>query len=196
MLPGVVTRAEWHQSFSLDEIYKFETPTAKTIPALNNDLKFFLLHVQLVYTRVVGFISSIDTLLIELYIKGILGEDWCRSLVPLIVSRTVSGSMFLPLTPIARNWSSGSMILFLWNFTQQEAVACQVIGPVTHNILLVHQLLTPDNAMIMQPTQLAQYLRDISSVWLELKPALVKYPDRLTGKKLGAILWYALATRW
>ncbi len=43
MLPGEVTRAEWHQSFLLDEIYKFETPTAKTIPALNNDLKFFLL---------------------------------------------------------------------------------------------------------------------------------------------------------
>ena len=42
MLPGEVTRAEWHQSFSLDEIYKFETPTAKTIPALNNNLKFFL----------------------------------------------------------------------------------------------------------------------------------------------------------
>ena len=44
MLSGKVTRAEWHQSFSLDEIYKFETPTAKTIPALNNDLKFFLLQ--------------------------------------------------------------------------------------------------------------------------------------------------------
>ena len=42
MLPGEVTRAEWHQSFSLDEIYKFKTPTAKTIPALNNNLKFFL----------------------------------------------------------------------------------------------------------------------------------------------------------
>ena len=36
-----VTRTEWHQSFSLDEIYKFETPTVKTIPALNNNLKFF-----------------------------------------------------------------------------------------------------------------------------------------------------------
>ena len=46
MLPGEVIRAKWHQSFSLDEIYKFETPTVKTIPALNNDLKFFLLHVQ------------------------------------------------------------------------------------------------------------------------------------------------------
>ena len=46
MLPGEVTRAEWHQLFSLDEIYKFETPTAKTIPALNNDLKFFLLQKQ------------------------------------------------------------------------------------------------------------------------------------------------------
>ena len=44
MLPGSLPRAEWHQSFSLDEIHKFETPTAKTIPALNNDLKFFLLH--------------------------------------------------------------------------------------------------------------------------------------------------------
>ena len=41
MLPRKVTRAEWHQSFSLDEIYKFETPTAKTISALNNNLKFF-----------------------------------------------------------------------------------------------------------------------------------------------------------
>ena len=46
MLPEEVNRAEWHQSFSLDEIYKFETPTAKTIPALNNDLKFFLLQNQ------------------------------------------------------------------------------------------------------------------------------------------------------
>ena len=46
MLPGEVTRAEWHQSFSLDEICKFKTPTAKTIPALNNDLKFFLLHLK------------------------------------------------------------------------------------------------------------------------------------------------------
>ena len=44
ILPGEVNRAEWHQSFSLDEIYKFETPTTKTIPALNNDLKFFLLQ--------------------------------------------------------------------------------------------------------------------------------------------------------
>ena len=44
MLPGEVTRAEWHQSFALDKIYIFETPTAQTIPALNNDLKFFLLH--------------------------------------------------------------------------------------------------------------------------------------------------------
>ena len=42
MLPGEVTWAEWHQSFSLDEKYKFETPTAKTIPAQNNNLKFFL----------------------------------------------------------------------------------------------------------------------------------------------------------
>ena len=40
--PGKVTRAEWRHSFSLDEIYKFEAPTAKTIPALNNNLKFFL----------------------------------------------------------------------------------------------------------------------------------------------------------
>ena len=44
MLPEEVTRSEGHQSFSLDEIYKFKTPTAKTIPALNNDLKFFLLQ--------------------------------------------------------------------------------------------------------------------------------------------------------
>ena len=35
-------RSEWHQSFSLDEVYKFVTPTAKTIPALNNNLKFSL----------------------------------------------------------------------------------------------------------------------------------------------------------
>ena len=42
MLPGEVTGAEWDQSFSLDEIYKFQTPTAKTIPALSNNLKFFL----------------------------------------------------------------------------------------------------------------------------------------------------------
>ena len=34
--------AKWHESFSLDEIYKFETPMTKTIPALNNNLKFFL----------------------------------------------------------------------------------------------------------------------------------------------------------
>ena len=46
MVPGEVTQAEWHQSFSLDEIYKFETPTVKTIPALDNDLKFFVLHVH------------------------------------------------------------------------------------------------------------------------------------------------------
>ena len=46
MLPGDVTWAEWHQSFSLGEIHKFETTTAKTIHALNNDLKFFLLQVQ------------------------------------------------------------------------------------------------------------------------------------------------------
>ena len=44
MLPGEVTRVEWHQSFLLDEIHKFETPTTKSIPALNNDLKFFLLQ--------------------------------------------------------------------------------------------------------------------------------------------------------
>ena len=48
MLPREVTRAEWHQSFSFDEIYKFKTPTFKTIPALNNDLKFFLLHIYIV----------------------------------------------------------------------------------------------------------------------------------------------------
>ena len=44
MMPGEVTQAEWHQSFSLDEICDFETPTSKIIPARNNDLKFFLLH--------------------------------------------------------------------------------------------------------------------------------------------------------
>ena len=33
---------------SLGEICKFETPTAKTIPALNNDLKFFLLQVYVI----------------------------------------------------------------------------------------------------------------------------------------------------
>ena len=44
ILPGEVTWAEWHWSFSLDEICKSKTPTAKTIPALNNDLKLFLLH--------------------------------------------------------------------------------------------------------------------------------------------------------
>ena len=43
MLPEEVTRVEWDQSFSLDEICKFETTTVKKIPALNNDLKFFLL---------------------------------------------------------------------------------------------------------------------------------------------------------
>ena len=32
LLSGEVTRAEWHNSFSLDEIYKFETPTAKWFP--------------------------------------------------------------------------------------------------------------------------------------------------------------------
>ena len=48
MLPWEVTRTEWRQSFSLDEICKFETPTAKTIPAQNNDLKFFLLQHYLV----------------------------------------------------------------------------------------------------------------------------------------------------
>ena len=42
MLSEGPPRAEWHQSLSLDEIYKFETPTAKTIPTLNNNLKFFL----------------------------------------------------------------------------------------------------------------------------------------------------------
>ena len=40
--PLDVTWVEWHQLFSLDEIYKFDAPTAKTIPALNNNLKFFL----------------------------------------------------------------------------------------------------------------------------------------------------------
>ena len=32
ILPREVTQAEWHQSFSLDEIYKIETPTAKWFP--------------------------------------------------------------------------------------------------------------------------------------------------------------------
>ena len=41
---GGGARAEWHRSFSLDEMYNFKTPTAKTIPALNNGLKFFLLQ--------------------------------------------------------------------------------------------------------------------------------------------------------
>ena len=50
MLLGEVNRAEWHQSFSLDEIHKFETPTAKTIPALNNDLKFLLQQYQCLLT--------------------------------------------------------------------------------------------------------------------------------------------------
>ena len=40
--PGEVTQVEWHESLSLDKIYKFETPTAKTIPALNNNSKFYL----------------------------------------------------------------------------------------------------------------------------------------------------------
>ena len=44
--PEEVNWAEWHQSFSLDQIYKFEIPTAKTMPALNNDLKLFLLHLK------------------------------------------------------------------------------------------------------------------------------------------------------
>ena len=44
MLPGEVNRAEWHQLFSLDEICKFESPTAQIILALNNDLKYFLLQ--------------------------------------------------------------------------------------------------------------------------------------------------------
>ena len=42
ILPGEVIRAKWYESFSLDEIYKFEAPTAKTVPALNDNLKFFL----------------------------------------------------------------------------------------------------------------------------------------------------------
>ena len=37
ILPEKVTWAEWHQSFSLDEIYRFKTPMAKTIPTLNNN---------------------------------------------------------------------------------------------------------------------------------------------------------------
>ena len=51
MLPGKVTRVERHESFSLDEIYKFETLTAKAIIALNNDLKFFLLHTDCVFAE-------------------------------------------------------------------------------------------------------------------------------------------------
>ena len=36
ILPGEVTWAEWHESFSLDEIYKFKTSTAKIILVLDN----------------------------------------------------------------------------------------------------------------------------------------------------------------
>ena len=32
ILPGEVIQAEWHESFSLDEIYKFKTPMAKIFP--------------------------------------------------------------------------------------------------------------------------------------------------------------------
>ena len=47
MLPREVTQAEWHQSFSLDEICKFETLTAKTTTALNNDFCYNLnVHTQ------------------------------------------------------------------------------------------------------------------------------------------------------
>lgn len=64
-----------------------------------------------------------------------------------------------------------------------------------HSILSVHQLPSPDNAMIMHLSPLAQYLQDFSSVWSMLKLTLVKCPYHLTGKRLGAIPWYALATR-
>ena len=47
MLPGEVTQEEWHQSFSLNEICKFETPTAKTIPALNIYIYIFFFAVIL-----------------------------------------------------------------------------------------------------------------------------------------------------
>ena len=63
----------------------------------------------------------------------------------------------------------------------------------THSIWLVHQLPSPDSAIVMQPPLLAQYLLGISSVWLVLELALVKYPYRLTGKRLGAIPRHALA---
>ena len=66
MLPGEVTRAEWHQSFSLDEIYKFKTPTAKTIPALNNDLKLFLLQVFIKTTFLMGVGTSFDVMVSKL----------------------------------------------------------------------------------------------------------------------------------
>ena len=55
--PGEVNWAEWHQSFSLDEIYKFETPMAKTIPTLNNYLKFFLSATVYIHTEV-NYIST------------------------------------------------------------------------------------------------------------------------------------------
>ena len=67
-----------------------------------------------------------------LYLEGTWGEDWRQSLVPLLVYRTVSGHKSTPLTMIVQNWFLGSRILFLWNFTPQEAVACQVTGSVKY----------------------------------------------------------------
>ena len=42
ILPGKVIQAEWHKPSSLVENIKSKPQTAKTIPALNNDFKFFL----------------------------------------------------------------------------------------------------------------------------------------------------------
>ena len=42
ILSREVTQAEWYKSLLLDEIYKFDTLKAKTITALNNNLKSFL----------------------------------------------------------------------------------------------------------------------------------------------------------
>ena len=42
ILPGKVIRVVWLKSSSLDENIKIETSTTKIIPALNNNLKFFL----------------------------------------------------------------------------------------------------------------------------------------------------------
>ena len=59
MLPG----AEWHQSFSLDEIYKFEAPTTKTILALNDNLKFFLSATNNFYPQIFSLAVSSLTLI-------------------------------------------------------------------------------------------------------------------------------------